>query len=117
MTVAGQAAALASIQDPEWLRESVSRIVAERARLFGLLQGLEEIEPLPSASNFIFCRVKRGDAGAIKRTLEQKGVFIRYFNKPLLQNAFRISVGRPDQTDILMQFLPDVLAESAIDKA
>lgn len=117
VTVAGQAAALASLQDPEWLRESVSRIVAERARLFGLLQGLEEIEPLPSASNFIFCRVKRGDAGAVKRTLEQKGVFIRYFNKPLLQNAFRISVGRPDQTDILMQYLPDVLAESAISKA
>ncbi len=114
VTVAAQVAALASLQDPEWLRQSVGQIVAERARLFGLLQGLDEIEPLPSASNFIFCRVRRGSAQTAKLELEKRGIFIRYFNKPLLQNAFRISVGRPDQTDILMQNLPEILAKGAI---
>ncbi len=114
VTVAGQVAAFASLQDPAWLHQSVARIVAERDRLFTLLQELDGIEPLPSSSNFIFCRVQRGNAGAIKKELEQHGVFIRYFNKPLLQNAFRISIGRPDQTDILMQHLPQILAKSAI---
>jgi len=80
VTVAGQAAATASLQDPDWLREKVGLIVAERARLFTLLQSLDGIEPLPSSSNFIFCRVHRGSARAIKETLETRGVFIRYFN-------------------------------------
>lgn len=110
VTVAGQAAALASLQDPSWLQEKVGLIVAERARLFELLQGLDGIEPLPSSSNFIFCRVHKGSARAIKETLETRGVFIRYFNKPLLQNAFRITVGTPEQTGILMQHLTEILA-------
>jgi histidinol-phosphate aminotransferase len=113
VTVAAQAAARASLQDPAWLHEKVGLIVAERARLFGLLQGLDGIEPLASASNFIFCRVHRGNARAIKETLETRGVFIRYFNKPLLKNAFRISVGTPEQTNILMQNLREVLASQA----
>ena len=112
VTVAGQAAALASLKDPAWLQEKVGLIVAERARLFELLEGLEGIEPLPSASNFIFCRVHQGSARYVKETLETRGVFIRYFNKPLLQNAFRISVGTPEQTDILMQNLHEILADS-----
>ncbi len=109
VTVAAQVAAVASLQDRQWIEESVARIVAERARLAGLLQGLPGIEPLPSASNFIFCRVHQGEAGEIKKALEGRGIFIRYFNKPLLQNAFRISVGRPEQTDLLMQNLRELL--------
>lgn len=110
VTVAGQAAATASLKDPAWLHEKVGLIVAERARLFELLQSLDGIEPLPSTSNFIFCRVHRGQARLIKETLETRGVFIRYFNKPLLQNAFRITVGTPEQTDILMTNLSEVMA-------
>ncbi|HEX2910563.1 MAG TPA: histidinol-phosphate transaminase [Chloroflexia bacterium] len=117
VTVAAQEAALASLRDPEWLRESVSRIVAERSRLFGLLQSVEGIEPLPSSSNFIFCRVHNYNARSVKEKLERQGVFIRYFNKPLLQNAFRVSVGRPDQTDIFMEALRKVLAEETANKA
>ncbi|MBN9392795.1 MAG: histidinol-phosphate transaminase [Chloroflexi bacterium] len=110
VTVAGQAAATASLKDPAWLQEKVGLIVAEREKLFNLLQELDGIEPLPSSSNFIFCRVHRGNARLIKETLETRGVFIRYFNKPLLQNSFRISVGTPEQTAILMENLREVLA-------
>ncbi len=113
VTVAAQVAALASLKDRAWLEDSVAKIVQERERLFGLLQTLDQIEPLPSASNFIFCRVKQGNARAVKETLEKRGVFIRYFNKPLLQNAFRISVGQPHHTDILMPHLREILIEQS----
>jgi histidinol-phosphate aminotransferase len=113
VTVAAQAAALASLKERNWLDEHVAKIVAERERLFGLLKELDGIEPLPSVSNFIFCRVQAGDARAIKLELERRGIFIRYFNKPLLQNAFRISVGTPEQTDTLMQHLRQILYNNA----
>lgn len=109
VTVAAQVAALASLKERAWMEEHVAKIVEERARLFDLLQTLPGIEPLPSVSNFIFCRVSGADARTIKLELEKRGVFIRYFNKPLLQNAFRISVGTPEQTQILMEQLKDIL--------
>lgn len=112
VTVAAQQAATASLQNVEWLKDSVTKIITERARLFELLKEIEGIEPLPSSSNFIFCRVHKENARAIKESLEKQGVFIRYFNKPLLQNAFRVSVGRPDQTDIFMRELKALLQTS-----
>lgn len=109
VTVAAQVAALASLKEGKWLEEHVAKIVAERGRLFELLKELDGIEPLPSVSNFIFCRIHQGDARAIKLELEKRGIFIRHFNKPLLQNAFRISVGTPEQTNILMEQLRSIL--------
>jgi histidinol-phosphate aminotransferase len=61
--------------------------------------------PLPSEANFILCRVVGGDALEIKQGLEKKGIFIRYFDTPLLRNMLRISVGKPEHTDVLVEAL------------
>lgn len=110
VTVAGQEAARASIRERSWVEDKVVKIVNERERLFKLLQELDGIEPLPSQSNFILCRVHQGNAYTIKQELEKRGIFIRYYNKPYLNNSFRISVGTPPQTDILLAQLRQILA-------
>jgi histidinol-phosphate aminotransferase len=52
------------------------------------------------------CQVLGRDAAELKLQLAQKyGVFIRYFNKPGLRDHIRISVGRPQDTDALMEAL------------
>jgi histidinol-phosphate aminotransferase len=105
VNVAAQVAALASLADLEYLRGNVQRIVAERERLFDQLQTIEYLNPYPSQANFILCRVLRRDARELKLALEQQGVLIRYFQKPGLGDCVRISVGRPDQTDVLLATL------------
>jgi len=46
------------------------------------------------------------DAAELKARLAQEhGVFIRYFNKPGLRDNIRISVGRPQDTDVLLDAL------------
>ena len=45
--------------------------------------------------------------------LIERGMLLRYFDTPLLQNHIRISAGRPDQTDALLIALREVLAELA----
>jgi histidinol-phosphate aminotransferase len=110
VTVAGQEAARASLREGKWIEEHVRLIVEERARLFGLLQEFSDFfEALPSASNFIFCRLKQGNARQVKLELEKRGVLVRHYNKPLLDNAFRVSVGRPDQTGIFIEQLRQIL--------
>jgi len=105
VSVAAQVAVLASLADPSWLWDNVQRIVAERQRLFTELQTIEYLQPYPSQANFILCRVLGRDARELKLALERQGILIRYFHKPGLEDCVRISVGRSDQTDVLLAAL------------
>jgi histidinol-phosphate aminotransferase len=44
-------------------------------------------------------------AGELKRSLQQEGILVRYFDKPGLRDHIRISVGTPDQTDAVLTAL------------
>jgi len=105
VTVAGSAAAIAALEDIDWLEDKVALIVEERERLFGLLCDIPYLSPYPSRSNFILCRVIGRDAHGLKQALEGEGILIRYYSTPRLRDHIRISVGRPDQTDTLIDVL------------
>jgi histidinol-phosphate aminotransferase len=102
----GTMAALGALTDREWLTTSVDAIVAERGRMSARLADLGWLTPLPSHTNFVLCRVGGGrEARAVKEGLEQHGVLVRYFDKDWLRDCVRISVGRPEQTDALLDGL------------
>jgi histidinol-phosphate aminotransferase len=97
-----------SLNDLEYLRASVEKIIKERERLFTQLKGLNWIVPIPSRANFILCRVMNGDGEAVYKGLESRGILVRYFDQPGLRDCIRISVGRPEDDDILMDALKDI---------
>jgi histidinol-phosphate aminotransferase len=105
VSVAASSAAIAALEAREWLEEKVALIVQERGRLAALLAQVPYLRPYPSRANFILCRVIGRDARELKAGLEREGILIRYFDKPGLRDHIRISVGRPEHTDALMQAL------------
>jgi histidinol-phosphate aminotransferase len=106
VNVAASTAALAALEDTTYLTETVSKLVTERQRLFEGLSRIDWLSPYPSNANFILCRVRGRDAAQLKADLaSQHGIFIRYFNKPGLDDHIRISVGKPEQTDALLKAL------------
>ena len=131
INTAAQVAVLASLADTGRLRHNVARIVAERRRLFGKLKELAWLKPYPSRANFILCSLHRhsepspfvsaseakqsdnhqgklGEESRAKRVwlqLQEKGIFVRYFDSPRLRDCLRISVGRPEDTDVLIEAL------------
>jgi len=105
VNVAAQAAALASLEDLEYLRANVQRIIAERERLYTELAKFDFLRPYPSQSNFILCRVVGRDARELKLSLEREGILVRYFDQPRLRDRIRISVGKPEHTDALLAAL------------
>ncbi len=105
VSTAAGAAALAALRHAEVLTVTGERIVAERSRLFAALQAIPWLEPYPSQANFVLCRVRGRDAAQVKVRLAQQGILIRYFNKPGLRDHIRISVGRPEHTDVLLKAL------------
>jgi histidinol-phosphate aminotransferase len=108
VNVAAQVAVLASLSDLHYLWSNVQRIIRERQRMFVRLEEIDYLEPYPSQANYILCRVVGRDARALKLALESRGILIRYFLKPGLQDCVRISVGRPDHTDSLLEALKHV---------
>ncbi len=105
INVAASLAALASLEDQQWLHEKVQLLVAEREHLFTELGTISYLNPFPSRSNFILCRVIGRDAQALKLDLEKEGILVRYFNKPGVDNCIRISAGQPEDTNKLINAL------------
>ncbi|HID53853.1 MAG TPA: histidinol-phosphate transaminase [Anaerolineae bacterium] len=108
INAAAMAAAVAALDDLAWLHEKARLIVAERERLGKMLAEVDWLRPYPSQANFILCRVDGRDAAHLKLALEQRGILVRYFNKPGLDDCIRISVGRPSDTDILLKALREI---------
>jgi histidinol-phosphate aminotransferase len=98
-------AGLASLRHAEQMRRVVGLIKAERARLFDLLAATPYLRPYPSEANFILCDVVGRDARALKLALEQRGILVRHYARPGLEDCIRVSVGRPEQTDALGEAL------------
>jgi histidinol-phosphate aminotransferase len=125
INAAAQVAVLASLSDIINLRDTVTKIIVERERLFTKLGELEWLKPYPSQANFILCSVnwpseassgchskERSDrespAKGIWRQLQKKGIFVRYYDSPGLENCLRISVGKPEDTDALINALKEI---------
>jgi histidinol-phosphate aminotransferase len=111
VNVAASTAAIAALDDPDYLAWTVKTLVAERNRLAKALSTFNWIKVYPSHANFLLCRfTPEIDAAQLKAELAQKhGIFIRYFNKPGLTDCIRISVGKPEQTYALLSALHELV--------
>jgi len=105
VSMAGEIAVRESLADLDYLRGRVEAIIKERARLFTELQKISWLKAYPSQANFIYCPVLKGNASELHQKLQRNGILVRYFDKPLLKNSIRVSVGKPEHTDALIKAL------------
>ncbi|XXG81182.1 hypothetical protein AAC387_Pa09g1878 [Persea americana] len=106
VSVAAEVAACAALQNPDYLEKVKNALVQERERIYEFLRELPFLKPYPSCSNFILCKVISGkDAKKLKEDLAQMGVMIRHYNSKELKGYVRISIGKPEHTNILMDCL------------
>lgn len=105
VSAAAQEAACVSLHNIEQLNQNTTNIILERQRLYEKLSEIPWLYPYPSSANFILCKVVGKNALDIKQSLRKKGILIRHFNKPRLDDHIRISVGKPEHTDRLIQLL------------
>lgn len=107
VSVAASEAALAALRHADELEVIGQKIIAERERLYAALKEISFLEPYPSQSNFILCRVHGRDAAKLKADLASAGILVRYFSKPGLDDHIRISIGTREQVDVLLKFLKE----------
>jgi histidinol-phosphate aminotransferase len=105
VNVAAMVAVEESLKDVDYLQSTVQKIIDERSRLFFELEKISWLKPYPSQANFILCKVEKGNALQLRQKLQEKGILIRYYDDALLRDYVRISVGKPEHTDALMNVL------------
>ncbi len=108
--VPAQVALLAALRDRAYLMERVAMIVAERERVIAALSEVPYLRPFPSQANFVLCGVLGRDARGVRDALAARGIFVRYYNEPLLQACIRVSVGLPEHSERLIEALHEIEA-------
>lgn len=109
INVAASLAAVAALVEAEWLSDKVRLLVAERERIARELAAFGFLRPFPSHSNFVLFQVIDRSAAGLKQDLELEGILVRYFDKPGLSNCIRVSAGRSEDTDRLVEALATIV--------
>ena len=104
------AAGAAAIRDVEYFRKTVKKVVETRE------WSKEELKKLgfsfeDSKSNFIFATHKSVPARKIFQALRERHIYVRYFEKPRIDNYLRITIGTREEMQTLFEFLKDYLKE------
>jgi len=108
VSAAATVAVRESLADIDYLMSNVRAIIDERERLFRELERFKFLKPFPSQANFIFCHVLKGKASELCQALRAKGILVGSFKMPLLENSIRITVGKPEHSDILVKALEEI---------
>ncbi len=88
-------------------RERVALLKAERRRLADALRDAPDVvRVFPSDANFVLVETRDGDR--FRATARKGGILVRTFDDPLLANCVRITVGRPEDNDRLLQAVAGV---------
>lgn len=103
-----QVAGVAALEDEAWLAETCAKVVAARSELTAELLSFG-FEVLPSAANFLFARHPAHRGAELARRLRDRGVLVRHFAKPRIDEYLRITVGTPAQCSALTDALRAVL--------
>jgi len=114
VNLAGQVAALAALEDGDWLRARARELVSERERLRLRLFAEAGLPVWPSAANFLLVDVAAGEhevearnqrRDALWHALLEQGVMTRRLSGTRLAGLLRFSVGLPEQNDALLAAL------------
>ena len=103
---AGQAA----LEDTTYFDQTRNAIIETRAWTKQQLEA-RSFTVLDSRSNFLFASTPRKDGGELYRKLKEKGVLVRHFDTPRIENWLRITIGTPEQMTALLKALDESLED------
>lgn len=104
------AAGLGTLADSEYTRKCCHKIMLNRKYTEAKLKALGFDFPKSSA-NFIFARSPKVSGKEVYDKLKRKGILVRHFPLPLINEYVRITVGTKQQMDALITALSEIITE------
>jgi histidinol-phosphate aminotransferase len=109
VAIFGQIAGEILLKKNEYIKDVVKKILDEKEKVFSELQKIPSIDPVPSFTNFILFRTQNIPGKELFEEMYRRGVLLRYFNTPRLKDTLRATIGKPDQNQIFLKTLKEVL--------
>ncbi len=100
-------AGIAAMEDEEYFRRCTEAVAATRERTAEALKQMG-FKLTDSKANFLFAESGQIPGGELYRKLKEKGILVRHFDKPRLENRLRITVGSDEQMDALLTALREL---------
>lgn len=104
-----QAGAIAAIEDQAHLEETSAKVIRSRTELVNQLQ-LLGFETLPSTANFIFTRHPTHAGSKLYQLLRERGIIVRHFKLPRIEEFLRITIGTDEQCNELVLALKEIIS-------
>lgn len=108
------AAALAALEDQQWMLDNVRRIRATRRRLTESLESMG-FHVVPSQANFVWATHPSGRHRELYESLKARKILVRSMNFPGVEwspsrraDGLRITVGTDEEIDTLLTALTDI---------
>lgn len=94
--------AVAAIGDDHYFRQTRDMIIHTRDRISTALQDLGFIV-IPSMANFVFVSHPLVKAVNLFNDLRERGILVRYFSKPLIEDYLRVTIGTDEEMDAFLK--------------
>jgi histidinol-phosphate aminotransferase len=104
-----QAGAIAAIEDQAHLEATSTKVIQTREKLVSQLSALG-FETLPSTANFIFTRHPKHAGAKLYQALRDRGIIVRHFKSPRIEEFLRITIGTNEQSAELVSALQEILS-------
>ncbi|MGE5855067.1 MAG: histidinol-phosphate transaminase [Syntrophaceae bacterium] len=101
----------AAMNDQAWMKANAEKIKTSRAKLVKALTQMK-FRLWPSQANFILTRPPTGDARYLYYELRDRGILVRYWDRPRLDDKIRITVGTEEENQALLEALKGSLVTS-----
>jgi histidinol-phosphate aminotransferase len=98
------AGAREAIKDDDYFQETRSKIMKSRERVSARLTEMG-FKVIPSQANFIFISSEQCPGGLLFQRLRAKGILVRHFNKPKVDNFIRVTIGTDDEMDCFLEVI------------
>lgn len=103
-------AGTAALKDEKYYTEVTRRVVASREKFTAELRR-RGFTVTDSAANFVFASHSTVRADKIFARLRERGILVRYFKKPLIDNHLRISIGTDEEMDEVVRAIDSIVHE------
>ena len=100
----------AAVEDDAYFKEITAKIAATRERTKKALAELGFEFP-DSMTNFIFARHPKFEGADLQKKLRERGIVVRHFSKPEIDQYLRITIGTDEQMDAVIAALNEIVAQ------
>lgn len=100
-------AGIAAMEDEDYFQTCTQTVARTRDKTAAALKTMG-FTLTDSKANFLFAESSRIPGGELYRKLKEKGILVRHFDKPRLENRLRITVGSERQMEALLTALKEL---------